>query len=332
MNHSIRRMLTPLALCVVVAGLPAAAQAWAAGTHAYVAKHTNKMAGIVGEAELCRRVLGANGPDLFNSVWADEPQLLASVLHTRDPEPNLAPYRAAAGDLQRAFGYGFANHNDGWGSDSTAHFAGRTFGRDVGYVPAKSAIVGAMLADTIAGALGLPPDLALALATDVSHNFVEFAVDLLLLQVEPDLGWTLGESADCYLGDADDVFLAGALAPLMQPVLPPGATMTAEQWIHAVEPQFVESLRANGELLKLPFPDAKAATAHLLAVEGAKYLAWRYQGVPGFDPPPPHELLEALASAGLDAALYVCAPDFMGEMEATIGWVNGRLSSTGIAP
>jgi hypothetical protein len=332
MNGRIRRLLTSLAVCAAVAGAPAAALAWAAGTHAYIAKRTYKMSGLVTDAELCRRVLGANGPDLLNSIWNDEAQALALVLHTRDPRPNLSPFYAATGDAQRALGFGFASHNNAWGTDSTAHFAGRTFGKAEGYVPAKAAIVGAMLSDTLASALGLPPDVALALATDVSHNFVEFGVDLLLAQADPQLGGTLYASAGCYLGQPDDDFLVAALEPWMTPALPPGASMTAEQWIRVAEAPFVESLAANGYVLTLPFPVAKAALAHQLAVEGRNYLAWRYAGVPGFDPPPPLELLEALANAGLDAAVYVCAPDFMDEIEATVGFVNGRMSSGDIFP
>ena len=104
------------------------------------------------------------------------------------------------------------------------------------------------------------------------------------------------------------------------------------QWIRAAEGPFVQGLGANGYVLTLPFDVAKAALAHQLAVEGRNYLAWRYAGVPGFDPPPPVELLEQLANVGLDAAMYVCAPDFMDELEATVGWVNGRMSSNGIFP
>ncbi|HEX9052122.1 MAG TPA: hypothetical protein VF841_16445 [Anaeromyxobacter sp.] len=332
MNRSTRRMLTSLAVCAALAAAPAAALAWAAGTHAYVAKRTYRMSGLVDDAELCRRVLGANGPDLFNSIWDDEAQALALVLHTRDPRPNLAPYAAASGDAQRALGFGFASHNNGWGTDATAHVAGRTFGQDEGYVIAKAAVVGALLAPTLGDALGLPPDVARALATDVSHNFVEYGVDLLLAQADPQLGWTLYGSAGCYLGTADDDFLVKALVPWMAPALPPGATRSAEQWVRLAEAPFVRGLAANGYVLTLPFDVAKATLAHQLAVEGRSYLAWRYAGVPGFDPPPPVELLEQLASAGLDVAVAVCAPDVMGELEATTGWVNGRMSSNAISP
>ncbi len=328
MNRTIRRMLTSLAVCAAVAGAPSAARAWAAGTHAYIAKRTYKMSGLVSDAELCRRVLGANGPDLLNAIWNDEAQALALVLHTSDPRPNLAPYGAASGSAGHAFGFGFASHNDAWGTDSTAHVSGRTFGQDVGYVPAKAAIVGAMLADPLAKALGLPPGVALALATDVSHNFVEFGVDLLLAQADPQLGWTLYASAGCYLGAADDDLLVKALVPWMDPALPPDHTKTAEGWIRYAEGSFVQRLGANGYVLTLPLPYAKAVLAHQLALDGQGYLAWRY---PGF-PVPPLEQLEALASAGLDAAMSVCAPDFMDEIEATGGWVNGRMSWSGISP
>ncbi|HET8538749.1 MAG TPA: hypothetical protein VFL83_02635 [Anaeromyxobacter sp.] len=333
MNRCIRRMLT-LALCAAVAGAPAAARAWAAGTHAYIAKHTNKAKGIVTDAELCRRVLGANGPDLFNSVWQDEPQKLAGVLHTGDPAANLSPWHAAEGELQRAFAFGFASHNDAWGTDSTAHASGRTFGQGAGYVPAKAAILGAMLARPFADALGLPLEVAQALATDVSHNFVEFAVDFLLVQADPELGWTLYASAGCYAGPADDDLLYDALglyfAAALSPEDPASRLPEVKAWIDAVERPFVEGLGANGYVLTLPYAVAKPLIAAQLAREGQEYLAWKYAGL--LPPDLPFDLLVRLAEAGLDAAMPLCAPDFMDEIEATTGWVNGRMSALGIAP
>src|SRR5512146_57386 len=59
MGRSLRKMLISLAVCGAVAAAPSAALAWAAGTHAYIAKHTNKMGGLVTDAEMCRRILGA---------------------------------------------------------------------------------------------------------------------------------------------------------------------------------------------------------------------------------------------------------------------------------
>lgn len=335
MKRSMGSALASLAVAAAMAGIPAAAAAWAAGTHAYVAKHTNKMGGLVSGAETCRRVLGSNGPDLFNSIWSDEAQALAAVLHRRDPAPNVAPWYAATTPLDRAFGFGFASHNDAWGTDATAHHAGRTFGEAEGYVIAKAEILGGLLAETIGAALGLPPDAALALATDVSHNFVEFAVDFLLAEADPQLGWTLYASAGCYAGPADDDLLLLALGPYLAPVLsddPGTGEAIAEAWIDTVMPQFVAGLGANGWVLTLPYDVGKPLIAHLLATEAQEYLAWKYAGVPGFDPPPPLELLEALASVGLDAARALCAPDFMAEIEATIGYVNGRMSAEGIFP
>ncbi len=336
MNGFIRRTIVSLAVLVTVAGAPDSALAWAAGTHAYIAKHTNKMGGLVSDAELCRRVLGANGPDLFNSTWTNEAQLLALVLHTTDATPNLAPYGVADGALEREYGFGFASHNNAWGTDSTAHVAGRTFGQDVGYVVAKADVLGGLLAPSIGAALGIPADAALPMAKEVSHNFVEFAVDFLLAKADPQLGATLYGSSRCYLGGADDAFLAKALAPWMAPALaqlpdppadPEGAVAQA---IRDVEGSFVAGLGQNGQLLAAPYEVGMPILAYQTAVQAQQYLTWRYPEL--FPEPPPLSLLVPLVEIGIDAAMQLCAPDFMDEIEATIGRVNGEMSSRGITP
>ena len=334
MDHRIGRTLSSLAVCAALAGAPAAALAWAAGTHAYIAKRTNKMGGLVTDAEMCRRVFGANGPDLFNAIWEDQAQLLAYVLHTRDAAPNVSPYWAADGALQRAYGFGFASHNNEWGTDATAHFAGRTFGKDEGYVIAKAAILGDALAPQIGQALSLPPQIAVPMAREVSHNFVEYAVDFLLAQADPELPWTLYASAGCYAGKADDEFLYDALglyfAAALSPADPAAALPLAKDWIEKAEGPFVAGLGANGYLLSLPYEQAKPVLALQTAFAAQKYLAWRFPGL--FNPMPTVAQLEPLVEQGLDGAMALCAPDFMDEIEATIGRVNGQMSSRGIVP
>jgi hypothetical protein len=158
-------------------------------------------------------------------------------------------------------------------------------------------------------------------------------VDFLVAEVDPEIGATLYASAGCYAGEADDAFLLEALGPYYAPILsddPAAGLAMAKAWIDTVYPEFVQGLGLNGQVLMLPLEQAKPLIAHQLAVEGAGFLAYQYPGL--FDPPPPHELLEALAGAGVDVAMAVCAPDFLGELEATIGWVNGRMSSSGVKP
>jgi hypothetical protein len=322
------KLLALGALCTLV--VPGVALGWAAGTHAYIAKHTSKKGGLVTEGDMCRRVLGANGPDLFNSLFDDTPQQLALVLHTRDASANLAPWHSARTPDEQAFGYGFASHNDGWGTDSVSHFAGITYGKDDGYVVAKAAVLGDLLLPAIWPSFPfLPEDVARALSREVSHNFVEFAVDFLLAEADPGLGETLARSAACYDPVNDPDLLVDALGPWFAPVLsddPATGRAMAEAWIRAVEPRFVGGLGANGYVLSLPYDQGLQLIAHQTALQAADLLAWK--GLPA----PPFDDLVALITAGIEGARALCRPDFMDEIEATIGRVNGRLSAEGISP
>ncbi len=327
------RKWTSLAVCAAVAGTPAAASAWAAGTHAYVAKHTNKMNPLVTGPELCRRVLGANGPDLFNAVFdeAGTGQALAAVLHTpSNPAPNLSVWYAAEGSLQRAFGFGFASHNETWGTDWTAHVDGMIFHGE-GYVTAKAALVGDALAPSLEPYFPfLTPEQVRAFAREVSHNFVELAVDFLLADVDPGLGGTLAASAGCYAGDADDLLLWDALGPYLAPVLDPenpaAGLYAAKGWIDAVEPAFVDGLGFNGYALSLRNAEGRDLIVQATVAQAKQLLAYKHL------PAPDDLVLYQLIDGGISVAQLYCAGDFLDEIEATIGRVNGAMSSRGFVP
>jgi len=331
MKRACWRTFLLLVIVAVVAGGPGAALAWGAGTHAYIAKHTNKRAGLVTEVDMCRRALGANGPDLLNSIFEATPQALAEVFHTRDAAANLAPWELAATPEERSIAFGFASHNDEWGTDSIAHFAGITFGKDVGYVVAKAAVLGDALLPAIRAQFPfLPEPYARALSREVSHIFVESAVDFLLVEVDPELGVTLASSAACFdpVGDVD--FLVYSLSPWLAPVLsadPVTGAVMAEAWIRTVTPPFVEGLGLNGYVLTLPYDVGMPLIAYQTAVQAIDYLAFR--GIP--PPSDPMELVPLIA-AGIEGGRALCRPDFLGEIQATIGRVNGRMSSRGISP
>lgn len=322
-GHTARKLWTLAALCALAAA-PATALAWGAGTHAYIAAHTYKKSGLVGERDLCRRVLGSNGPDLFNYPFTDEVQALAGALHRRDPTANLAPYRAAASADEKALGFGFASHNNGWGTDSTAHFDGVTAGNTDGYVVAKAAILGDALLPAIWAQFPyLPEEVARALSREVSHQFVELAVDFLVAEADPSVGPDLAATAACYDPANDPDFLVRSLLPFLSEELP--APM-AEAITRVLLPQFVAGLAANGQVLAVPLEYGLPAIAWATALQSASYL--EYKGLPA---PPPEQLLPLILQ-GIQAGMELCRPDFMAELSATIGRVNGKMSSIGISP
>src|SRR5512138_1742306 len=148
MRERSRRIWKSLAVSAAVAGMPAAASAWAAGTHAYVAKHTDKKADQLDAVEWCNRVYGANATDLFNTDFTENGQKLAAAMHDRARLLPLVPWDVAKArnERARAFAFGMASHNDTWGTDSVAHYDGITFGRGEGYVVAKAKVLAPELA------------------------------------------------------------------------------------------------------------------------------------------------------------------------------------------
>lgn len=323
MDRRKNRMLSALAALFALAA-PAATLAWGAGTHTYVAVHTYKLEGRLEGRDFCRRVLGANGPDLFNYPFTDEVQLLAGVLHRRDASANVAPWLAATTADERSLGFGFASHNDAWGTDSTAHYDGITAGNTNGYVIAKAAVLGDLLLPAIWAQFPyLPEEVARGLSREVSHQFVELGVDFLLARADPGVGPALAATAACYDPASDPDFLVRALLPFLSRELP---GPLAEAMTRALLPQFVAGLAQNGQALAVPFEYGLPAIAWATAEQSASYL--EYKGLP----PPPPEQLYPLIVQGILQAMDLCRPDFMAEISATTGRVNGKMSSLGIRP
>lgn len=305
------------ATLAALAGVPAAAFAWAAGTHAYIAVHTAKKAGLTDASALCNRTYGANAVDMFNRVFTPEGKLLAAALHDPAGDGNVQPWHAAVTPAERAFGYGFASHNDAWGTDSIAHYTGITFGKDVGYIIAKAGLLREELRPLVQGALPMSEDQLLL----VSHILVEYSVDLLLAESDPSVAPALMQSAACP-GPAGVGLLVDALVPAFSAVVPPEV---AEQMILTVEPQFRQGLYVNGAVLGRP-------DAIQLLAQGTAGQAEAFLGLPSGALDAVRDQLAAIAAYGIWRGKALCAPDVLDEIEATIGLVNGRMSAKGISP
>ncbi len=317
-----RRAVALLAACAIVAGMPGAALAWAAGTHVYIAKNTTKKAGLTTPNEMCNRMFGSNAVDMFNTVFTEQGQRLADALHDPARLLPLAPWHMASGDVQVAFAYGFASHNNTWGTDSVAHYSGITFGKDQGYIIAKAQLLKEQLRPYI------PPEIQPLLSEDalllVAHVLTEYGVDLQLAAVDPSLGYDVMSSTGCET-PVPIAFIVGSLAPAL--ASDAGGEIEASAAIVNALQHFVPELFATGYVLTLPRPIAIQAIAQSAAAnaEGLLHL-------------PPHALdpirpqLVALCAAGIQGGMALTQDDFLDEIGATIGRVNGKMSSLGISP
>jgi hypothetical protein len=89
--------------------------------------------------------------------------------------------------------------------------------------------------------------------------------------------------------------------------------------IAAAEGQFRYSMMLYG--FALTQDNALDLVAEGMAAVGAEYL-----GMPGSE-----AALVPVVKQGIFAAMTLCAPDFERELQASTGWVNGKLSSNGIS-
>jgi hypothetical protein len=321
-----RRFSLLAAILAVAGGLPGVALGWAGGTHGYIAKHTDFKAGLTSADELCNRIYGANAVDLFNLDMSQLGQRLADIVHGQG---NVTAAEAWAvvtampnpADVDLAFAYGFSTHNDGWGTDSTAHWSGITQAKNRGYVIAKAELFRALLPPEAVAYSGIPE----ALLPLVSHLMVEYAVDLLLADVDASLGAALAQSAACPV-PADPAVLFGTLVPEVEVILnqfgiDPGLAPAVVGNADAVSRWLVSQL---GGVLSLPTAGARHdAMAGLLSQLAPVILG------PGGKSP---EELKPVIAQMLGLGKMICAPDFKDEIDATIGRVNGKMNSLGISP
>jgi hypothetical protein len=307
--------------------VPLAAQAWAPGGHSYIALHTQKKAGLTDANASCNRVYGAMAVDLFNYDFSATGTALAALLHGEGNATAAEAWDVATGfgdvtPAELAFAYGFSSHNDGWGTDSVAHFASRTLDRSEGYVVQKARVLATLL----------PPQAVAVIGSErmplVSHVLVEYAIDLVLAEAEPGLGAAMMQASSLLPG-----LRCAAPAParvLVSTLAPHVATVVGDDLAEAVILQGDGAARqvalALGWALAQPTAETRRDGVAALVASLAT----------GFLGPLPPELgpaeLQALIAQILDAGKLVVAGDLLAEIEATTGRVNGKMSALGIAP
>jgi hypothetical protein len=292
-----------------------AAFAWEAATHAYIEQNLYKKTGHADDDVLHNRIYGANAIDIFNNIFTSPFLDFAAYFHSTSQETFLQAWQSATSVNERAFAYGFVSHNNKWGMDSTAHISGITYGRGTGYVIAKARVLAVALRPLLPPPLnGLPEEVLVNLC----HYLVESGVDFLVLGKDPAIGSKLMNAA-YFRSDEAPELLARAYKDDF--ALLAGTTeAAAESAITSAEAYFRGYMMAYGYALTQP--NALDLVAGGLADVGLTYLNLD----PSWKP-----LLMQVAKQGITAAMLLCQPDFERELQATRGWVNGKLSSAGVA-
>ena len=269
-----------------------ALQAWGPGTHTYVAYQLKDVG--TNKAEL---LYGAIAPDfnLLKSMSATDPLFLATHYLA------LAPWEVACTPEERALAWGFASHNEAWGADHTAHIASLTLAdTGQGYVIQKAAVLKATLEAQLTAA-GMTGYLGL-ITPDNCHFILEYGIDLLARRLDPYLGARLVEAA-AHRSPAMGSLMARAYAP---GDLEGGATLAYMEGIWRT------FMVRYGGILKEPEAKALPMMADFLVDLGVQL-----QVLPPV-PPDQRPALVQLIGLALTDSIAICAPDYPGEIGATI--------------
>jgi len=284
---------------------------WGSATHAYInSQLSNSLKHLNDE------VYAGTVPDLFGYMF-DSPYLLDLSAQTHDQ--SMKVWSSAKLKQEKALAYGFVSHNDLWGADFTAHHSGRTFGTEEGYVISKASQLKSIL-ETIPeyAALQLPDPISL----EVSHNFVETGLDILIRRLDPQIGAKLS-SAATRRSPVLPALLVRANAKDLS-LLPGMNHGKATRLIQSAEKEFRKSMILYGQALMLD-----DATATQLIAEQTADISKGFLSAYGI--PLPEELdLIPLITFAIEQSIILCEEDFAEEITATIDFVDQNLQAHGI--
>jgi hypothetical protein len=301
--------------CAGVLLTPATAAAWNAACHAWMARDLHGVCGRVTAQERANLIYGANAFDLFNNDFTVAGQTLQQLLHDPGSDLFLSPWWAAETDVEAAFAFGFASHNNAWGEDATAHLDGLTNRGQEGWIVWKARLLAPGVAQRLAPFGIVLPEPTLQL---VSHILVEQAVDFLLVARDPTLPALLVDTA-LARDEAVPELLARAFANDFAPVA--GSPEAAAALVRQDEALFRMDTVRYGAALGLP-------GGRLLVEQGIGDQAEAFLGLP----PGTGAALQPVIHASIDEAMALCARDFMWELWATKLVIDWRLLRHGLRP
>lgn len=286
---------------------------WGSATHAYIDDHLGKK-GVVKNAN---EIYGGMAPDVFNYMF-DNPDYLGYLYYQTHNE-FMNVWDASRSETGKALAYGFVSHNDIWGADSTAHHSGVTFGSSEGYIIAKAYILMGILEQVPEyQALGLPEPVAL----EVSHNFVEAGVDILMKRIEPAIGQRVVSSALLRSPEFPFLFVKAYAGDFSEYA---GISyLEAVKIITSAEREFRKTTILYGKALS-----QDEETALQLISEQTAELSEDFLAAYGITLPEGTDLTPLITFA-IEQSIAICAHDFAAEITATINFVDQQLKLHGI--
>jgi hypothetical protein len=312
-----KKLFLSMIIALVVLVVPGLSFGWGAATHAYLATELGHEPGVLNLQEM----YGAVVPDMFNLLFEYEHQ---DYLWNKTHYEFMKVVYEGKDDESRAFGYGFASHNEDWGADRTAHIDSFGIKSGEGYVVTKKKILapqlklGMMLFLTSKG-ITYTPELLDELSLAIADSAVESAVDLLVSQNEDtQIGTRMLAAAKLR-----SPFVPMLLSKAFAKDLAGQAGIIAEEAILLIvetETQFKEYIELYGGIL------TQENTVDLMAEQGAKLAEQMLEGQYGIIVEAPAELMKTALLAAVD----VVKDDYSEELAATLDYVAGQLESHGV--
>ena len=312
-----KRLLLILIVSIVVYAVPDLVFGWGAATHAYIAKELGHEPGVMNLQEM----YGAVVPDMFNLMFEYEHQ---GFLWSKTHYEFMKVVDEGKCDESKAFGYGFASHNEDWGADHTAHINSVGVKSQEGYVITKKKILAPQLKlgmTLFLNSKGIvyTPELLDELALAIADSAVESAVDLLVSQNEDtQIGMRMLTAAKLR-----SPFVPMLLSKAYAKDLAGEAGIIAEEAILLIvetETQFKEYMELYGEIL------TQENAVDLMAEQGVQLAEQMLEGRYGIIVEVPAELMKM----GLLSAVDVVKNDYSEELAATLDYVAGQLESRGV--
>lgn len=287
---------------------------WGFATHAYIDDHLGKTK----KNQNADEIYGSVAPDAFNYLF-DRPDYLGFLAYQTHAEVTKL-WNVSNQGLGKSLAYGFANHNEIWGADSTAHTSGLTSGQGKGYVIAKAILLADILKQVLEyNALCLPDPVTL----EISHELVEDGIDILVKSIDPSIGQKLSSSALSRTSNFPVLLVKAYARDFSQ--FAGISYQNASKFIIAAEKEFRQRIVFYGQALT-----QEDATAIHLISEGTAGVAAIFLEAYGITPPP-SEVIVSLLEFGIEQSIGLCEGDFADEIAATIDFVNQNLKANGIS-
>lgn len=301
--------------------LAQAAFPWGWAVHAYIDEQFDTK----WQLRNTNHLYGVLTPDIFNYQF----DAASLYMHAETHNDFMRVWDAARSVPGRALAFGFVSHNEAWGIDYTAHRSGITFGQagtipghpeEGGYVVAKAYILKGILEQIPQfNALQLPESLALT----VAHELTEYGIDILMKQVDPQIGARITAAA---LPPDPNFPMLLEKAYADQLTIQFGMTRTeALKFIASSQKQFQQAMIVYGQVLS-----QDDSTAVLLISQHLADLAATFMAAYGLPPLPPDVDITPLLQFGIGQAMLLCAGDFLPEVSATVTFVEGQLALHGV--